>query len=72
MENFCLYLIIGLAFAGLACVNIARIRLAKISAENTKCKLPDYDSRRRRAYVLRYIGYGLTIVALILLLLISN
>lgn len=54
------------------CVNIARVRLAKISVENSKCRLPDYDRRRRHAYIFRYVGYGLTIVALILLLLVSD
>ncbi|MDE5981834.1 MAG: hypothetical protein K2G92_01825 [Duncaniella sp.] len=70
--DLCLWIIIGLAFAGIVCVNIARIRLAKISVDNSKCRLPDYDRRRRRAYIFRYVGYGLTTVALILLLLVSN
>lgn len=69
--DLCLWIIIGLAFAGLVCVNIARIRLAKISVENSECRLPDYD-RRRHAYIFRYVGYGLTIVALILLLLVND
>lgn len=70
--DLCLWIIIGLAVVGLVCVNIARVRLAKISVENSKCRLPDYDRRRRRAYIFRYVGYGLTIVALILLLLVSD
>lgn len=70
--DLCLWIIIGLAFAGLVCVNIARIRLAKISVENSECRLPDYDRRRRHAYIFRYVGYGLTIVALILLLLVND
>ncbi len=70
--DLCLWIIIGLAFAGIVCVNIARIRLAKISVDNSKCRLPDYDRCRRRAYIFRYVGYGLTTVALILLLLVSN
>lgn len=70
--DLCLWIIIGLTFAGLVCVNIARVRLAKISVENSKCRLPDYDRRRRHAYIFRYVGYGLTIVALILLLLVSD
>ncbi len=65
------WLIIGLSFLGMICINAGRIWRA----------VESYKSRKREAYVsrhmqaitaLRYAGYGLFIVALFLLMFVET
>ena len=65
------WIAIGVAFAGMLCINAGRIWRAVDSYKSRKHE--DYVSRHTRAITsLRYVGYGLFIVALLLLMFIDG